>query len=133
MNKGIIIIFGENDLDETNSLTFKSFFNQKVKICLVNNGNHDNVLRLLNKLKDSSMCDISILNLRKEKKMMSAVKAGVRFLSKNENINIIIHANLKNILNSESIDKVLEAFEQELNIKKEERVLLRSVYSINEL
>ncbi|MFK8060119.1 MAG: hypothetical protein AB8B78_08520 [Polaribacter sp.] len=133
MKKGIIIIFGKKDIDETNSLIFKSFFNQKIKICLVNNGNHKKVLKILNKLKNSSQCDISILNLRKEKKMMLAVKAGVRFLSKNENINLIIHTSPANISDPITIEKVKDVFEQELVLKKEERVLLRSVYSINEL
>ncbi|MCH3885203.1 hypothetical protein [Tenacibaculum aquimarinum] len=132
MKKGIIIIFGKKDFDETNTLIFKSFFNQKIKICLVNNGNNNKNLQSLYKLKDSSKCDISILSLKKEKKLILAVKAGVRFLSQSENIKLIIHTKPKNISNPKSIEKLLKVFEQEWLAKKEERVLLRRVYSISE-
>lgn len=133
MRNGIIIVFGKNDFDSSNALNFKSFFYKNIKICLVNNGNHDKVFKLLNALKDSSKCDISILNLRKEKTVMLAVKAGVRFLTNSDNISLIIHTNPKNICKPKLIDNVLELIDQELIKKKDERVLLRSVYSINEV
>ena len=69
MKKGIIIIFGKNDIEISANLSFKSSFNKKFKICLVNNGNDDKVLKFLDKLKELSKCDISILNLRKEKEL----------------------------------------------------------------
>jgi len=64
---------------------------------------------------------------------MSAVKAGVRFLSTMNNVNLIIYSNPKNICNPKIIDTILEVFEKDLMMKKDERVLLRSVYSINEV
>ena len=133
MKKGIIIIFRKNDTDITNTLIFKSFFNQKIKICLVNNGNHEDVFKLLSELKESSESDVSILNLRKEKTLKVAVKAGVRFLSNNGNIKLIIHAEPNNIANPIFIDKILEFFTQDITAKKNERVLLRRVYSVNEM
>jgi len=47
MNLGIIIIFEKNDINTADALIFKSFFNQKVKICLVNNGNNEKFFKLL--------------------------------------------------------------------------------------
>jgi hypothetical protein len=133
MNLGIIIIFEEDDVITTDARIFKSFFNQNVKICLVNNGNHKKIFRLLDKLKDSSKCDISILNLRKKQITKAAVKVGVRFLSSMNNVNLIIHTKPKNICNPKIIDIMLEVFEGDLMKKKDERVLLRSVYSIHEV
>jgi hypothetical protein len=133
MNLGIIIIFDKEDVKKIDALLFKSFFNQNVKICLVNNGNHEKVVKLLEKLKSSSKCDISILNLRKEQTTMAAVKAGVRYLSTMNNFNLIIHTKPKNICNPKIIDTMLEVFENDLMKKKDDRVLLRSVYSIDEV
>lgn len=133
MNLGIIIIFGKGDVKTTDALLFKSFFNQNVKICLVNNGNHEKVVKLLDKLKSSSKCDISILNLRKEQTTMAAEKAGVRFLSTINNVNLIIDIKPKNITNSKIIGTMLEVFEDHLINKKDEKVFLRSVYSIDEV
>ncbi len=132
MNKGIIIVFDKNDIDIKTDLPFKSFF-KKIKICLVNNGNHKKMLKLLNELKDASEYDISILNLKKQKESMLAVKAGVRFLSTIEDVDLIVYARPKNLLNIMVIEKVLSISDEELLKKKDERVLLRRVYSVNEI
>ncbi|WP_157663280.1 hypothetical protein [Polaribacter sp. SA4-12] len=133
MKKGVIIIFGKNDLTISKNLSFKSSFSKKVKICLVNNGNDTKGLNFLYKLKESSKCDVSILNLRKEKESMLAVKAGVRFLTNTEDINIFVYANPKNILDKNLIKKILKISDEDLENKDDERVLLRRVYSFDEL
>tara|TARA_B100000767_G_C19743347_1_gene527266 strand:- start:691 stop:1113 length:423 start_codon:yes stop_codon:yes gene_type:complete len=132
MNNGIIIIFEKNCIDTIEIQIFKLTFNKKIKICLVNNGNNEKIFKFLDTLKDSSECDISILNLRKEKTTMMAVKAGVRFLSNKNNINLIIYATPKSICNPKTIHKILKFFERDLKTKKDKRVLLRGVYSIQE-
>ncbi|MFY9244084.1 MAG: hypothetical protein WAO74_13785 [Polaribacter sp.] len=133
MKKGLIVIFGKNDVHMTNADIFKSFFNQKIKICFVNNGNHDKVFNLLTELSESPSSDFSILNLRKEKASIFAVKAGVRFLSNKENVQLIIHTEPKNISSPKLIDRILTFFNEDLSTKKNERVLLRSVYSVHEI
>ena len=133
MKKGIIIIFGKSDIEISANLSFKSSFNKKFKICLVNNGNDHKVLKFLDKLKELSKCDISILNLRKEKKSMLAVKAGVRFLTNTEDVNIFVYAKPKNILDKNLMKKILKISDEDLENKIDERVLLRKVYSLDEL
>ena len=133
MKKGIIIIFGKSDIEISANLSFKSSFNKKFKICLVNNGNDHKVLKFLDKLKKLSKCDISILNLRKEKKSMLAVKAGVRFLTNTEDVNIFVYAKPKNILDKNLMKKILKISDEDLENKIDERVLLRKVYSLDEL
>lgn len=133
MKKGFIIIFKKNDLAFSESLSFKPAFNKKFKICLVNNGHDHKVLKFLDKLKELSKCDISILNLRKEKKTMLAVKAGVRFLTYTEDINIFVYAIPKNIFDKNLMKKILKISDEDLENKIDERVLLRKVYSLEEL
>ncbi|WBX72623.1 hypothetical protein PG913_06780 [Tenacibaculum pacificus] len=135
MKKGIIIIFGRKDVSFLGASFLKSFINQKIKICLINNGGDELVFRLLFELKKVSKCDISILTLRREKKIMLAIKAGVRLLSTSttKNIGFIMHAKPTSILNLSLIEKLLNLSEIELPDKKNERILLRKVYSINEI
>ncbi|WP_343329597.1 hypothetical protein [Polaribacter staleyi] len=133
MKKGVIVVFEKNDIDVLEKFPLKSFFNKQLKICLVNNGNDNKILKLLFKLKESSKFDISILNLRKEKASMAAVKAGVRFLSKTEDINLIVHTPPKNIFNKNLMKKMLKISDDDLALKIDERVLLRKVYALDEL
>ncbi|QXP73689.1 hypothetical protein RRF68_03505 [Tenacibaculum sp. HL-MS23] len=133
MKKGIIIIFNKSDINILKTSFLKSFINQGIKILLINNGNHQAIIELLCALKEYSKKDISILTLRKEKKAMLAVKAGVRFLSTINNIGLIIHTKPMSMLNISFINKILNISEKDLFNKKEERVLLRRVYSINEI
>ncbi|MCD8435018.1 hypothetical protein LNI88_05440 [Tenacibaculum dicentrarchi] len=84
-------------------------------------------------MKKTSKCDISILTLRSEKKALLAIKAGVRFLSTIKNIGLIIHTNPTDMLNGNWINKKLDLSNIELPHKKNERILLRQVYSMNEI
>jgi len=80
MKTGIIIIFHNNDNEMD-----PSFFIEQIKqtsnleLCLVNNDSKDSTYELLNEVKDS--CDnVSVINIRKFKSDVAAVKAGARFL-----------------------------------------------------
>ncbi|WP_418652922.1 hypothetical protein [Tenacibaculum soleae] len=64
---------------------------------------------------------------------MLAIKAGVRFLSAINDIGLIIHTKPTSMLNISFINKILNISEKDLLNKKEERVLLRRVYSITEI
>lgn len=133
MKKGIIIIFNKSDINILKASFLKSFINQGIKILLINNGNHQVIIELLRELRKYSKKDISILTLRKEKKTMLAIKAGVRFLSAINDIGLIIHTKPTSMLNISFINKILNISEKDLLNKKEERVLLRRVYSITEI
>ncbi|AUC23637.1 hypothetical protein BTO15_16730 [Polaribacter sejongensis] len=133
MKKGIIIICNKNDLDILKEIRFKSLFNKEFKICIVNNGNNNKILNFLLKLNESSKFDISILNLRKEKALKLAMKAGVRFLSNLYDVQLFVHTTPKSVFKN-NLKKKLESIKDENFInKKNERVLLRSVYSLNEI
>ncbi|WP_036821479.1 hypothetical protein [Polaribacter sp. Hel1_85] len=133
MKKGMVIIFDKNDIHVSENRPFKSFFNKSFKICLVNNGNHVKLLKFLYKLKETSKCEVSILNLRKEKASDLALKAGVRFLFNNDNINLIVHAKPKNIFDKKLMKKIVNISDEDLRNKIDERVLLRKVYALNEI
>lgn len=133
MKKGLIIIFDKDDFTELKNLNCKLSFNKQVRICLINNGNDNKILNLLTKLKNKSKCDVFILNLRKEKTLMLAVKAGVRFLYNINDLDLVFYTKAKNTLSKIIIEKLVKITDIDLVNKKEERVLLRKVFSLDEL
>lgn len=133
MKKGIIIIFGKSDVNILDNLFLKLFLNKEIKFCLVNNGNNQKVPKLLQGVKKTSKSDISILTLKREKKLSVAIKAGARFLSAAKDIGIIIHIRPSSISSMSLIERVLKISDKDLFKKKDERILLRRVYSINEI
>ena len=133
MKKGLIIIFDKDDLTELKDLSVKLSFNKQIKICLINNGNDNKILNLLTKIKNKSKCDVVILNLRKEKPLMLAVKAGVRFLYNINDLDLIFYTKSKDTLSKIIVEKLGKLTDIDLITKKEERVLLRNVFSLDEL
>lgn len=81
MKIGIIIIFNnnENDIDT-------SFFIEKlnetpnIELCLVNNASKDNTYALLKQIADECT-NVSIINVKRFKSQVSAVRSGARFMS----------------------------------------------------
>lgn len=133
MKKGLIIIFDKEDFTVLNNLSVKLSFNKHIRICLINNGNDNKILNLLTKLKDKSKCDVFILNLRKEKTLMQAVKAGVRFLYNINDLDLIFYTKPKDSLSKVIFEKLVKITDIDLLDKKEERVLLRKVFPLDEL
>jgi hypothetical protein len=133
MKKGLIIIFDKDDLATLKNLSVKLSFNKHIKICLINNGNDNKILNLLTKLKNKSKCDVFILNLRKEKTLMLAVKAGVRFLYNINDLDLIFYTKPKASLSKVMFEKLFKITDIDLLDKKEERVLLRKVFPLDEL
>jgi hypothetical protein len=133
MKKGLIIIFDKEDFTVLNNLSVKLSFNKHIRICLINNGNDNKILNLLTKLKNKSKCDVFILNLRKEKTLMQAVKAGVRFLYNINDLDLIFYTKPKDSLSKVIFEKLVKITDIDLLDKKEERVLLRKVFPLDEL
>lgn len=133
MKKGLIIVFGKDDVEFENTIIFNLLYNQKVTICLVNNGNCGKVYDLLYRLKENSKSEILILSLKKEKPLSLAVKAGVRSLVNKENYEAIIYTEPKNISHENYNNNFIEVFNKHLKKRKDKRVLLRTLYAIDEL
>ncbi|WP_159951044.1 hypothetical protein [Polaribacter septentrionalilitoris] len=133
MKKGLIIVFGKDDVEFENTIIFNLLYNQKVTICLVNNGNCGKVYDLLYRLKENSKSEILILSLKKEKPLSLAAKAGVRSLVNKENYEAIIYTEPKNISHENYNNNFIEVFNKHLKKRKDKRVLLRTLYAIDEL
>lgn len=133
MRNGLVIVFDEKSKIDKEVL-IKPCFNKKVKICLVKNGNGQNILDLLYNFKEQSDCDISILDLKKQKKEMLAIKAGARFLSNDEELGLILYSKNISFLKQKIFKKI-----SKLNIKDflkketDQRVLFRKIYDLQQV
>ena len=80
MKIGIIIIFHNNE-KEIDPSYFIENINQtsNLELCLVNNNSKDNTYGLLKEIKETCS-NVSVVNIKKFKSDVSAVRAGARFM-----------------------------------------------------
>ena len=138
MNSGVIIIFSNNekeikDLNKENLLSINSN-----KVCFVNNASTDNTLNLLNNIKFESDNNISILDIKHDKGVKSALKSGARLLLSESEFDFIVYLQSNMLEYLEVLKGCLINFEE----KKEKynslptrskRNVLNNVFSIDEL
>jgi len=82
MKIGILIVF-RNDEAAIELHKFTKLFAKKTKldVCFVNNGSTDNTLKLLKEIQEEATIPISIIDVKKNRGLNAAIKAGVRYLS----------------------------------------------------
>ncbi|WP_299886006.1 glycosyltransferase [uncultured Lacinutrix sp.] len=103
MKIGIIIIFYNNIKDIDKSL----FINQakqaiEIEFCLVNNNSTDNTYVILKEIKEACK-NVSLVNIKKSKPDLAAVRAGARYMFNEFNFKHIGYVNA-NVLNAKHID-----------------------------
>ncbi|WAC01349.1 glycosyltransferase [Lacinutrix neustonica] len=100
MNIGIIIIFHNNEEDiDTKVFAQQLDYANNIEFCLVNNASKDNTYQLLKEIKDTRMTNVSIIDIKKFKSDVAAVRAGARYLSNQFTLKSIgyVSTNLINI------------------------------------
>ncbi|AUC82544.1 glycosyltransferase [Lacinutrix sp. Bg11-31] len=86
MKTGIIIIFHNNEKDiDINVFIEQIKQTSNLELCLVNNDSRDNTFQLLKEIKEASS-NVSVVNVKKIKSDVSAVRAGARFMSNQFNL-----------------------------------------------
>lgn len=138
MNSGVIIIFSNNekeinDLDKENLLSINTN-----KVCFVNNASTDNTLNLLNNIKFASDNNISILDIKHDKGVKSALKSGARLLLSESEFDFIVYLQSNMLEYLEVLKGCLINFEekkQDYNSlpTRSKRNVLNNVFSIDEL
>jgi len=138
MNSGLIIIFSNNE-NEINDFNKKYLSNINTnKICFVNNASKDNTLSLLNDIQFKSKKNISILDIKHDKGLKSAIKSGARLLLSESEFDFIVYLK-SNMLESLSdlTDYITDFQENKQDYTslptRSKRNVLNDVFSINEL
>lgn len=134
IKKGLIIIFCDDEKN-INKKLFKNFFkHQDVKLCFVNNGSKDNTLDLLEAAKNEATTNISVVDIKKNKGTVAAVKAGARFLFSTENLKCILYlksdmlsyvSDLKKQL--EILNKIDYTIKNKSTVKKNNKILQKVI------
>jgi len=140
MKKGIIILFSEDEkiIDKNQ---FVNLFNQKeIKLCFVNNGSKDNTLTVLESIKDDlDPSRTAVLDIKIDKGINVAIKAGARYLLSSGDLKWIMHFKSNMLPYFEDIEnqlKVLKKVEERFNdnlpqTKNKRRV--KNIFSYQEL
>lgn len=142
MKIGIIIVFrnNENDIDKNVFINrLKKISN--LEICLVNNASNDRTFELLQDV--SSFCpNVSLVNIKKFKTQVSAVRSGARFMSSQFNLShlgyiVVSFLNLeKNGLNelitliSENENQIIDCNKIAIKKTKFKQTLFKSIFSV---
>ncbi|WP_282030461.1 glycosyltransferase family A protein [Winogradskyella eximia] len=139
MKTGIIIIFHNNEKEmDTDYFIEQIQQTRNLELCLVNNDSKDNTYDLLRDVKDE--CDnVSVVNVKKFKSDMAAVKAGARYMFSEFDLKHLgyVSTNMLNIkyhgLNG-LIEVITENQDAILNYKiktlKKKQTLFQSLFSL---
>lgn len=139
MKTGIIIVFHNNE-KEMDTTYFIEQIKQisNIEFCLVNNDSRDNTYDLLRDVRDECN-NVSVVNVRKFKSDMAAVKAGARFMFNEFNLKYLGYVSVNNLnIKEHGLNGLIELITENqsaiLNFKisslKKKQTLFQSIYSL---
>lgn len=138
MNSGVIIVFSN---DENEIIDFEQKYLSNIstnKICFVNNASTDNTLNLLKDIQFKSKKNISIVDIKHDKGLKSAIKSGARLLSSESEFDFIVYLKSNMLESLSSLTVFLKNFKENKQDYKalptrSNRNVLFDVFSICEL
>ena len=135
MKVGILILFCNNEKEIIENELAKLFkLKSDSEICFINNGSKDNTLEALRGIKEDTKMDISILDIKKNKGINAALKAGARFLFSRTDIDYIVYLkpNMLSYLKALKT-QIKRNVGTDLFKKKKKCRILRDIFSIDEI
>jgi glycosyltransferase involved in cell wall biosynthesis len=138
MNSGAIIVFSN---DESEIRGFEEKYLSSIntnKICFVNNASSDNTLNLLKEIQFKSKKSISVLDIKHDKGLKSAIKSGARLLSSESEFDFIVYLKSNMLESLIGLTAFLKNFQENKQDYKglptrSNRNVLFDVFSISEL
>ncbi|MCF2875177.1 MULTISPECIES: glycosyltransferase [unclassified Tenacibaculum] len=133
MKVGILILFCNSE-KEIIEYEMAKLFNVKSdsEICFINNGSKDNTLRALKVIRDDAKIDISILDIKKNKGINAAVKAGARYLFSRTDIDYIVYMRPNMLSYFKALKTQIKLGTDLFKNRKKSRIL-RDIFSIDEI
>lgn len=145
MRIGIIIVFHNDEKNIDTGFFIKHLKQAKnAELCLVNNASRDNTSQKLKEIKESSsLTNISIVNIKKFKSNISAVRSGARFMFNQFDLNHIGFISTNMLNKNIDINRLVKAISKNQNdilnynikiLEKKEmkQTMFQSVFSITE-
>ncbi|MEP1487417.1 MAG: glycosyltransferase [Algibacter sp.] len=128
MKIGVIIVFYNNELDISRNL-FDGLSNVKnhLHLCLINNGSEDATLDRLEALKEISKLNTVVVDIKQNRGVNNAIKAGARYLFNQNKLKYIGYVSVDKLKTIQDLDTLLNTIE----IHKESIIQLNSITNKN--
>lgn len=145
MKIGVIIVFHNNESD-INTKFFAKHVNEakNLELCLVNNASIDSTYQILKEIKESCSTHVSLIDIKKFKSDIFAVRSGARFMFNQFDLNHIGYVST-NLINNKlyNINDLIKSINKNQNnilnynikvVEKQEikQTLFESVFSMIE-
>lgn len=143
MKIGVIIVFHNNEKNiDTNFFVEHLNHAKNLELCFVNNASKDKTYQVLKEVKEMCLSHVSLIDIKKFKSDISAMRSGARFMFNRFDLNYMgyISTNLMNnkIYNINTIVKVICENQNtiinyninEIKKKQIKRTLFQNVFSI---
>lgn len=138
MKTGIIFLFS-NDEKEIKENKFETLLiKDSSKFCFVNNASNDRTLERLKEIKETTLKNVSIVDIKKNKGVNAAIKAGVRYLKNNEDFSSIIYFEFSKYSGYHNLEKILTRIINKKEIlnfisNTSKRNILKNVFSLEQI
>ena len=132
------MLFSNNE-NEIKESQFDTLLDKNVaKICFVNNASKDKTLEKLKSINNKAQNNITIIDVKKDKGIKAAIKAGARYLMNNHDLNSIIYLEFYKNKDFKNLEYMLDVVFNMKNYIKllantENRSILKNVYSFEEI
>ena len=139
MKKGVIIVFSNNEKEIKETQFDKLLDKDIAEFCFVNNASNDNTLDKLKEIKNKTFNNISIVDVKKNKGLKAAIKAGIRYLVNNNEMKLIIYLEYyknSDFVNLEyTLNIVVNRNKKMMNLitNTNNRNILQNVFSLEQL
>lgn len=136
MKIGIIIIFEDTQKDMDKYFLVKILkHTSKIEFCLVNHSSNEQISKLLKDIKNESIPNVSIVDIKKYKSENFAIRAGTRYLHNNFELEYIGYINFDSLNNNDKNLKDLIKIISENEIKSHEKKpkkqpLFKNIFSV---
>ena len=138
MKIGILIVFRNDErVIDTQKFTKLLTKKNKLNVCFVNNGSTDKTLELLKEIQEETPVpiSISIIDVKKNRGHHAAIKAGVRYLTSENELPYILCLKDYTSRDFEMLEKVFHIIQQGKGIvkglfKKTKRMIHKNVFSL---
>lgn len=136
MKIGMLVICYNVEEYLMNTEFITSLHEAATEICFVNNASQDNTLTVLNEIKEET--DVTIIDIKKDKGIDAAIKAGVRYLSNFKKLKYILYLQLYTLEDFEYFNAIFNQIKNEKlvikdNSEEHTRKFLKNVFAAHEV
>lgn len=138
MKIGILILFSDCEKEINKMMIRQLSQHTNSEICLINNASKDATYSVLKEVRNSIGKHISLIDIKKNKGLEPAIKAGIRFLLNKEELKYFIYlkssqlSNVNELITKFNYDKQ-RSFNPDCKLLLNKKRVFKNVYSFHEI